>query len=107
MGIATDEARERPSPRQAPGFSAEPEVPAASLLALEAHVLVGRERYQVLRVEHVLGHPRPDSSQRTVVHDRREHDPVDRELLDAMEQRLALGVITLPPCWWNRSSRSG
>src|SRR5439155_7466655 len=89
MGIATDEARERPSPRQAPGFSAEPEVPAASLLALEAHILVGRERYQVLRVEHVLGHTRPDASERAVIHDRREHHPVDRDLLDAVRRATA------------------
>jgi len=47
------------------------------------------------RVEHVLGHPRSNTSERTVVHDRREHDAVDRDLLDAMEQRLTFRVITL------------
>src|SRR4030095_14392277 len=64
-------------------------------LRLESHVLVVRERDEVHRVEHVLGHARPDASECSIVHDRGEHGPGDCDLWDAMEQRLALGGIAL------------
>src|SRR6266850_2674428 len=95
MSVTSDEARERPGPRQALGSAARPGGAGAPLLRLEAHLLVARKWYQMHRVEHVLDHPRSNTSERTVVHDRREHDAVDRDLLDAMEQRLTFRVITL------------
>ena len=39
---------------------------------------------------------RPDAHQRAKVHDRREHHPVDRELLDLVEQRFAPAGVALP-----------
>src|SRR5712691_6253897 len=36
-----------------------------------------------------------NTHQRAQIHDRREHDPIDRELLDAVEERLALAGIAL------------
>src|SRR5687768_7026696 len=61
--------------------------PRLLVLALQLHLLVRRERDQVLRVEAVLGEPWPDAAERPVVHDGREHHAVDRELLDLVEER--------------------
>src|SRR5213078_5220230 len=59
-------------------------------LVLEPHVLPGREGHHVNRVDRVLGDPRPDPHQSSQVHDRREHHPVDRQLLDPVQESFAL-----------------
>jgi hypothetical protein len=41
----------------------------------------------------VLGHARPDPHQDPEVHDRREHLPVDRDLLDLVDGSNQLGAI--------------
>ena len=43
----------------------------------------------------MLGDARPDPHQRPKVHNRRIHDPIDRQLLDLVKQRLALGMVAL------------
>src|SRR5262245_40547109 len=65
------------------------------LVRLEPNLFVGRKGYQMHRIEHVLGNARPYAAQGAVVHDRREHHAIDRELLDAMEQRFALARVAL------------
>src|SRR5437667_41092 len=46
-------------------------------------------------VERVVGHARAHAAQRAVVHDPQEHRAVDRELLDFVEDRLALRDVAL------------
>src|SRR5439155_15671031 len=62
---------------------------------LEAHVFVGREGRHRDDVDGVIGHARSDAHQRAEVHHRREHHALDRQLLDAMEQRLPPAGIAL------------
>src|SRR3989441_12117092 len=71
-------------------------ISAAYLWVLEPHVLIGGERAHGDRGDRVLGQARPHPHQRAQVHDRREHHAVDRELLDAVQQGLALGDVALP-----------
>src|SRR5262245_4667469 len=65
------------------------------LLVLDPHVLVGRERRIVNRGDRVLGDARSHAHQGAEVHDRAEHGPVDRGLLDLEEQGLALLHVPL------------
>src|SRR5439155_24237901 len=58
--------------------------------ALEPHVLVGREDRHGNQVDRVIDHLWPDADQYARAPDRREHDAVDGELLDAMEHDFAL-----------------
>src|SRR5436309_766902 len=67
----------------------------ASLVALEPHVLVGRPWRHRHQIDGVLRQTRANGHQGAEVHDRREHRPVDRELLDPVQQRLALAHVTL------------
>src|SRR5712692_9369196 len=64
--------------------------------ALEPHVLVGRPDGHGHQVDRVVGEARSDPHQRAEVHDGREHHAIDGELLDAMQQGLALGLIAFP-----------
>src|SRR5437879_3659501 len=68
---------------------------ARRLLGLDLHVLVGRPDRHRHEVDRVIGHTRTDPHQGSQVHDRREHRPVDRQLLDAIEQRFALFDVAL------------
>src|SRR5690242_4143319 len=70
-------------------------VSAGPALRLELHVLVGREWAHPDVGDRVLGDARPDAVQGAQVHDRREHHAVDRELLDLVQQRLALRGVAL------------
>src|SRR5216683_7872677 len=63
---------------------------------LETHVLVGGEGRHRHQVDGVLGHARPDAGQGAEIHERCEHRTVDGQLLDAMEDYLALGRSPLP-----------
>src|SRR5712691_1235208 len=65
------------------------------LLALEPHVLIGGVDRQRDQVDRVIRHPRPDPNQHARVPDRRKHHPIDRELLDAMEQDFPLRGVPL------------
>src|SRR2546428_5755000 len=69
---------------------------SAICVLLEAHVLVGREGRHRHEIDGVLGHAWPDAGEGAEVHERREHRPVDGDLLDAMEKGLALGGVALP-----------
>ena len=91
--LALERAR-RPEKRHA-ALRSEAEL-AHDPLVLEAHVLVGRKRRVVDRRDRVLRDTRPDAHQRAKIHDRREHHPVDRELLDLVEQRFAPAGVALP-----------
>src|SRR5207244_12694669 len=79
--------------RYRPGWSQTPR--EMSALVLQLDVLVDRERVQGHPVERVVGHARAHAAQRAVVHDRQEHRAVDRELLDLVEDRLALRDVAL------------
>src|SRR6185312_650256 len=59
-------------------------------LILDLHVLVGRERAHPHVGDRVFGDARADPVQRAQIHHRREHDPVDRQLLDLVEDLGAL-----------------
>src|SRR5947208_11216679 len=65
------------------------------VLALDLHVLVGRERAHPDIGDRVLGDARTDPHQRAQIHDRREHRPVDRQLLDFEQKFLALFGVAL------------
>src|SRR5215510_31403 len=65
----------------------------ALLRSLQLHILIGVERVHENRVDVVLGHPRPDPDEDAQVHDGREHHTVDGELLDLVQDDLALGGI--------------
>src|SRR2546422_10839054 len=54
------------------------------------HVLVGRKGRVVDPGDRVLGDLRAHDHQRAEVHDRREQQAIEREMLEVMEDRLAL-----------------
>src|SRR5579864_4160991 len=66
-----------------------------SRLLLDLHVLVRRKRAHPDIGDGMLGDARADADQRAQIHDRREHHPVDRQLLDLVQQRRALVAVTL------------
>src|SRR5262249_5423289 len=68
---------------------------ASSTLLLELHVLVRREWRHPHVGNGVLGDARTDAHQGAQIHDRRVHHPVDGELLDLVQQRLALLEVAL------------
>src|SRR6516165_5085087 len=68
---------------------------ASSTLLLELHVLVRREWRHPHVGNGVLGDARTDAHQGAQIHDRRVHHPVDGELLDLVQQRLALFGVAL------------
>src|SRR6266571_9572630 len=63
------------------------------LLVLDFHVLVARERAHPHIGDRVLDDAWADSHQRAQIHHRSEHRPVDRQLLDLVEDRSALGAV--------------
>src|SRR6266446_10327810 len=69
--------------------------PERDRLALDLHVLVGRERAHPDIGDRVLGDARTDPHQGAQIHHRREHRPLDRQLLDLVQDCLALLGITL------------
>ena len=64
-------------------------------LILELYVLVGGERAHPDVGDSVLGDARADAHQRAQVHHRRVHHPIDGQLLDLVEQLLALLGVPL------------
>src|SRR5688572_14904181 len=68
--------------------------PPTFALRLELDVLDGRPGAHPDVGDGVLRHPRPDPDEHPQVHHRGEHHPVDRELLDLEQQRLALLHVT-------------
>src|SRR6516162_1404878 len=72
-----------------------PERSSERALLLDLEVLVGREWAHPNICDRVLGDARADPHQGAKVQDRSVHDPVDRQLLDLVQDRLALGVVAL------------
>src|SRR5215510_15818820 len=68
----------------------------APLLVLELHVLIGGPDRHWHQIDRVIGDARSDPDQHSRAPDWREHHAVDRELLNAVEEDLALGGIPLP-----------
>src|SRR5262245_21192424 len=66
-----------------------------SLGILELHVLVGRPDRHRHQIDRMVGDARSDPNHHSRAPDWREHHAVDRELLNAVEQDLALGSIPL------------
>src|SRR5437867_5632691 len=64
-------------------------------LFFERDILKSREGMHWNRVDRMLCDPRPDTYETTQVHDRSEHDTLDGELLDAVQQSLALRTVPL------------
>ena len=67
------------------------------LLLLEPDVLEGRAGVQGDRVDRVFRDPRPHPYQAPQVHDRGEHDALDGELLNLVQQGFPFGAVALPP----------
>src|SRR5438046_5339172 len=63
---------------------------AQEVLVLELHVLVGGEGAHPDVRDRVPGDAGADAHQDAEVHDRRKHRPVDRELLNLVQERFAL-----------------
>src|SRR6266446_546296 len=68
---------------------------AQEVLVLELHVLVGGEGAHPDVRDRVPGDAGADAHQDAEVHDRREHRPVDRELLNLVQERFALLGVAL------------
>ena len=64
-------------------------------LRLDLHVLIGGECAHPHLAHRVLGDAWADADQRAQIHDRRKHRPVDRELLNLVEQHRALVAVPL------------
>src|SRR5215510_15362025 len=64
-------------------------------LLLERDVLKSRKGMHRNGVDRMRREPWPDAHEATQVHDRGKHDPLNGELLDAMQQSLAFRTVPL------------
>src|SRR5438552_7258223 len=64
-------------------------------LFFERDVLKSRKGMHWNRVDRMRRDPRPDAYQTAQVHDRSEHDTLNGELLDAVQQGLAFRTVPL------------